>query len=75
MNAPHELLGLDVENSAGVPIGRVSHVDDAAGLLIRTIVVRAPDGKEWYIEGQHIARIEGVVRLKGPRQGFHLWPQ
>lgn len=38
------------------------------------LLVRQADGKTWRVDAQHVRAVGDEIVLKGPREGFHIWP-
>lgn len=69
------LVGKPVINGCGSLLGHVVEVKGDPDGAVREIVVRQADGaKDWVVEAVHIKHVADDVRLKGPREGYHIAP-
>jgi hypothetical protein len=67
-------IGKKVLNGCGAVLGRVAEVRGDADGVVREILVRQTDGKEWHVEAYNIKHVDDAVHLKGPREGYHIAP-
>lgn len=70
------LVGKSVFNGIGEPIGTVVAVErDRKGRLRLRVREPGPLGPVRVVETEHVAGVDaGGIRLKGPRQGYHIAP-
>lgn len=71
-----ELLGKAVFNALGAPLGTVVAVAcDPKGRVRLSVREPGPLGPVRLVDTSHVAEVDGCgIRLKGPRQGYHIVP-